>query len=121
MERQHSVPILLSSSSGGAEPLEHLSERGGGVSEAFIRDLVHQHPVCLPITEIDAMFSGTVSICTELNTPAGPRMQALAQSGGTARGREPNSRLWQRTQSLVFSRPAARGEQSSQARGQPLA
>jgi len=72
MERQHSVPILLSSSSGGAEPLEHLSERGGGVSEAFIRDLVHQHPVCLPITEIDAMFSGTVSICTELNTPAGP-------------------------------------------------
>ena len=72
MERQHSVPILLSSSSGGAEPLEHLSERGGGVSEAFIRDLVHQHPVCLAITEIDAMFSGTVSICTELNTPAGP-------------------------------------------------
>ena len=42
------------------------------MSEAFIRDLVHQHPVCLPITEIDAMFSGTVSICTELNTPAGP-------------------------------------------------
>jgi hypothetical protein len=42
------------------------------VSEAFIRDLVHQHPACLPITEIDVMFSGTVSVCTELNTPAGP-------------------------------------------------
>ena len=74
MERQHSVPILLSSSSGGAQPLEHLTERasGRGVSEAFIRDLVHQHPACLPITEIDAMFSGVVSICTEMNTPAGP-------------------------------------------------
>ena len=74
MERQHSVPILLSASSDGAQPLEYLTERasGDGVSEAFIRDLVHRHPACLPITEIDAMFSGTVSICTELNTPAGP-------------------------------------------------
>jgi hypothetical protein len=74
MERQHSVPILLSSSSGAAQPLEHLTERasGDGVSEAFIRNLVHEHPACLPITEIDAMFSGTVPICTELNTPAGP-------------------------------------------------
>ena len=74
MERQHCVPILLSSSSAGAQPLEHLTERssGGGVSEAFIRDLVHQHPACLPIAEIDAMFASAVSICTELNTPAGP-------------------------------------------------
>jgi len=37
---------------------------------AFIRDLVHQHPACLPIIEMDAMFSGTVSIGTALNTPA---------------------------------------------------
>jgi len=74
MDRQHSVPILVTSSSGGAKPLEHLTERdgGGGVSEAFIRDLVHQYPACLPITEIDEIFSGAVSICTELNTPAGP-------------------------------------------------
>ena len=35
--------------------------------------------------------------------PAGTRrMQALAQSRGTSRGREPNSRLRQRTQPLVF-------------------
>ena len=74
MERQHSVPILLSLSSGGAQPLEHLSERasGGGVSEAFIRDFVYQHPACLPITEIDAMFSGVVSICIELTRPLAP-------------------------------------------------
>jgi len=41
------------------------------VSEAFIRDLVHQHAACIPIAEIDAIFSGAVSICTELKTPAG--------------------------------------------------
>jgi hypothetical protein len=28
--------------------------------------------ICLPIAEIDALFSGAVPICTELNTPAGP-------------------------------------------------
>lgn len=74
MERQHSVPILLSAGLERAQPLTHLTERGSGgaVNEAFIRNLVHQHAACLPITEIDAMFSGAVSICTELNTDAGP-------------------------------------------------
>jgi hypothetical protein len=41
------------------------------VSEADIQKLVHAYPVCLPIAEIDAMFSGPVPICTELNTDAG--------------------------------------------------
>lgn len=73
MERQHSVPLLLPSSSGGAVPLELVAQQGGGdaVSEAYIQALVHEHPACLPIVEIDAMFSGPVPICTELSTPAG--------------------------------------------------
>ena len=41
------------------------------MSETYIQALVHKHPACLPIAEIDAMFSGPVPICTELNTPAG--------------------------------------------------
>jgi hypothetical protein len=41
------------------------------VSEAYIQALVHEHSACLPIAEIDAMFSGAVPICTELSTPAG--------------------------------------------------
>ena len=69
MERQHSVPLLLRSSSGAAEPLKPVAD---AVSEAYIQALVHEHPACLPIAEIDAMFSGPVPICTELNTPAGP-------------------------------------------------
>ena len=74
MERQHSVPLLLPSSSGGAVPLKPVAQQIGGdaVSEAFIQALVHEHPACLPIAEIDAMFSRPVPICTELNTPAGP-------------------------------------------------
>ncbi|HEY2017560.1 MAG TPA: hypothetical protein VGH38_28840, partial [Bryobacteraceae bacterium] len=51
----------------------HIQEGGGDVvSEADIQALVQKYPVCLPIAEIDAMFSAPVAICTELNTPAGP-------------------------------------------------
>ena len=66
-------------------------------SEADIQALVHKYPVCLPIAEIDAMFSTPVAICTELNTPAGPidnfmvrhpacRCLLNASSGATPRG-----------------------------------
>lgn len=44
----------------------------GGISEAWIQDLVHRHPECLPIAEIDPVFANPVAICRELNTPAGP-------------------------------------------------
>jgi hypothetical protein len=74
LQRQHSVPLLLPSGSGGAVPLKPVAHQGGDdpVTEASIQALVHEHPACLPIAEIDAMFSGPVPICTELNTPAGP-------------------------------------------------
>jgi hypothetical protein len=74
LERQHSVSLLLHSSSGGAEPLKLVAQQGGGdaVSEAYIQALVHEHPACLPIAEIDAMFSGPVPICTELNNARRP-------------------------------------------------
>jgi hypothetical protein len=41
------------------------------VREADIQALIHAHPQCLPIAEIDPMFVGPVPICTELNTSAG--------------------------------------------------
>jgi len=71
--RQHSIPLLLTSGVGGAVPLTPLSQQNGDmVSEADIQALIHAHPACLPIAEIDPMFLGPVPICTELNTPAGP-------------------------------------------------
>ena len=73
-QRQHGTPLLLTLGAGGAVPLTSLSLKSGGdaMSEADIQALVHAHPECLPIAEIDPMFSGPVPICTELNTPAGP-------------------------------------------------
>jgi hypothetical protein len=74
LARQHSIPLLLSSGAGDAVPLTPFSQQSGtdAVSEADIQALVHAHPACLPIAEIDPTFSGPVPICTELNTPAGP-------------------------------------------------
>lgn len=73
MDRQHGVPLLLTSGADGAVPLKPVTQQGGGdaVSEADIQALIQAHPACLPITEIDATFAGPVPICTELNTPAG--------------------------------------------------
>lgn len=73
MSRQHSAPLLLPTGSTIAVPLAPLCLQASddAVSEADIQALVHAHPECLPIAEIDPMFIGAVSICTELNTPAG--------------------------------------------------
>ena len=118
MDRQHSVPLLLTSGPEGIAPLKPVSE---AITETYIQKLVHQCPACLPIAEIDAIFAGPVPICTELNTPAGPidnfmvtpsglpllvECKLLAQSRGTTRGCQPDSRLRKRTQSLVFVRSA---------------
>lgn len=83
MSRQHAAPVLLQSSG------EHIALRPiafsagpNSVSEADIQALVHQFPGSLPINEIDPMFSGAVSVCTELNTPAGPIDNFLVTASG---------------------------------------
>jgi len=80
--RQHCTPILISGST--AAPLTSLSLEGGdeAVREADIQSIVHAHPTCLPIAEIDPMFSAPVPICTELNTPAGPIDNFMVTSSG---------------------------------------
>jgi hypothetical protein len=72
--RQHATPLFIGGDGTGAVPLVPLSLAGGpdGVSEAYIHQLVQDHPSCLPISEIDPLFADPVPICTELNTPAGP-------------------------------------------------
>jgi len=82
MARQHATPILLATD--GAVPLTPLSLLGGdeAVSEAAIQQLIHEHPSCLPIAEIDPMFSNPVPICTELNTTAGPIDNFMVTASG---------------------------------------
>lgn len=82
MARQHATPILLT---GGATVALTPMSLGAGpdaVSEAAIQDLIHLHPTCLPIAEIDPMFSNPVPICTELNTPAGPIDNFMVTAAG---------------------------------------
>lgn len=72
LARQHSVPLLLTSATGGSITLTPFTSQGSeAVKEAEIQALVQAHPACLPIAEIDPIFSGPVPICTELSTPAG--------------------------------------------------
>lgn len=82
MARQHAAPILIGAD--GAVPLMPLSLAGGpdAVSEAWIQQLIHDHPSCLPVSEIDPMFRDPVPICTELNTLAGPIDNFMVTPGG---------------------------------------
>lgn len=73
MSRQHATPILIDAAAACSTPLVPLPMGAGvgQVSEAAIQALVHAHPGCLPINEIDPLFADPVAICTELVTPAG--------------------------------------------------
>lgn len=73
MERQHCAPILVASGATDGVRLKPLTQQVGvkAVTEVDIQSLVHAYPTCLPIVEIDPMYSGPVPICTELRTPAG--------------------------------------------------
>lgn len=80
--RQRSVPILLGPD-GRTAPLQLLGQSElPTVSEADIQLLVHRHPQCLPIREIDALFAEPISVCTELSTPAGPIDNFLVTPSG---------------------------------------
>ena len=50
--------------------------------EADLQELVHAHPDALPIAEIDPAFSGAISICREMDTPAGPIDNFLVTPAG---------------------------------------
>lgn len=54
----------------------------GSFNEAQIQAFVHEHPECLPVTEIDPVFVSPVSVCRELNTMAGPIDNLLITPSG---------------------------------------
>ncbi len=84
MSRQHATPLIITAdgaSISNAEPMG-LGLGGHGMSEADIQELIHRHPRCLPISEIDPMFSGAIAICRELGTSAGPIDNFLVTPSG---------------------------------------
>ncbi|MEM9948340.1 MAG: hypothetical protein AAF810_20090 [Cyanobacteria bacterium P01_D01_bin.36] len=54
-------------------PRVQLTERDKkvGYDEAFIENILFEHPEILPISEIDATYQNPVSVCTQLSTEAG--------------------------------------------------
>lgn len=84
MNRQHASPILLPADGSQAMALAPLGLTGGAaaVSEADIQRLIQENPACLPIAEIDPLFSDPIPICLELNTPAGPIDNFMVTASG---------------------------------------
>lgn len=84
MSRQHASPVLIPAAGGGATPLPSLgtSAGEGAISEGAIQELIQLNPGCLPIAEIDPLFSDPVPICMELNTPAGPIDNFMVTASG---------------------------------------
>lgn len=80
--RQHATPLLLGA--GAVTPLMPLALGSGPeqISEAALQQLIHDHPACLPIAEVDPLFVNPVPICTELNTTAGPIDNLLVTASG---------------------------------------
>lgn len=82
--RQHVTPVILAPDGETSAPLVPLGLASGAdaVSEAAIQRLVHHHPTCLPIAEVDPIFCNPVPICIELNTPAGPIDNLMVTASG---------------------------------------
>jgi hypothetical protein len=72
MTRQHSSPLLVEPE-GVVRLIQVPYGSGHGqISEADLQRLLHEHPSCLPVAEVDSGFANPVPICTELGTRAGP-------------------------------------------------
>ena len=84
MSRQHTPPIHVADD-GTTSVLQQLTLTLGGegsFNEAQIQAFVHAHAECLPVTEVDPVFTSPVSICRELNTMAGPIDNLLITPSG---------------------------------------
>lgn len=71
---RHASPMLVKPN-GQASALRRLElgrgDDGGRRREAFVQDLVHEHPTLIPMADIEPAFSPLISVCRELPTPAG--------------------------------------------------
>lgn len=82
MSRQHTSPVILKEGATTILSKLDLVATQGGVSEARLQELVHNHPGCLPIDEIDPSFKSPIAICRELRTPAGSIDNLLVTPSG---------------------------------------
>ena len=69
----------------GAHALERVPLTPAGMSafdEGWLQRLIHDHPTCLPIGEIEPGLDPFTAICREMPTPRGPVDNLLMTGAG---------------------------------------
>lgn len=110
---RHSAPVLVRNGH-PLQPLQRLELGRGGDDgqrrEAFIQDLVHEHPEIIPMADIEPAFMPMIPICRELPTEAGYLDNLwLTPAGGIVIGecklvRNPQARREVLSQALDYAR-----------------
>ncbi len=109
---RHAAPILVQDGS-PAVSLERVqlgSGNDGERREAFVQQLVHDHPTIIPMVDIEPAFTPLISICRELPTSAGYLDNLwLTPEGGIVLGecklmRNPQARREVVAQALDYAR-----------------
>lgn len=67
--KQYTAPIYVKNDV--AEKLESIQTEKMCFSEEYIQNLCYEHPVLLPVIEIEQIFSGLIPLCKELSMPSG--------------------------------------------------
>jgi len=79
----HGAPILVSPTTGERRLARlPLNTHAGNFDEGWLRDLIHRHPACLPVDQIEPGWGDLISVCTELPTPHGPIDNLLITADG---------------------------------------
>lgn len=83
MSRQHATPLIISAEGNeiaAVVPLA-LGIGGHGIPEAVIQEMVHLHPICLPIAEIGPLFVNPIPRSRRVQALAGPRREPRGHRG----------------------------------------
>jgi hypothetical protein len=71
MKAAHARPVRVEKA-GKSASLEALTLGGGQFDEQWLQQLIHDHPECLPVSEIEPGFGELVSVGMEVPTKHGP-------------------------------------------------
>ena len=76
------IPVLVGLKGEAAQTLERISlDQKGEFNEAWLQELIHDNPSCLPISEIEPGLDRFVAICREMRTPRNGLIDNLLMTG----------------------------------------
>ncbi len=67
--RQYARPVIISGNKSITAKRLQYNERE--YTEKWLQDIVHNHPECLPISDIEPLFEDVISLCTEMEMESG--------------------------------------------------